>query len=120
MLLDEIGSLCSGKYFCTNRMFVLQPPVGTLRYMMNGEIGEWNNWDHSVKYLIKLTLSIKNWPFFLLCIVSAQGFEYDNLYIHFIMDLPNSESLICIFVLFHVTDLSVCCINLHDIYLRLV
>uniref|UniRef100_A0A669EFQ2 MKS transition zone complex subunit 1 n=1 Tax=Oreochromis niloticus TaxID=8128 RepID=A0A669EFQ2_ORENI len=38
------------------------PPLGILRYMMNGEI------------------------------VSAQGFEYDNLYIHFFMELPNSES----------------------------
>ncbi|TKS83253.1 Meckel syndrome type 1 protein -like protein [Collichthys lucidus] len=34
------------------------PPVGVLRYMMNGEI------------------------------VSAKGFEYDNLYIHFFMELP--------------------------------
>uniref|UniRef100_A0A669CP76 MKS transition zone complex subunit 1 n=1 Tax=Oreochromis niloticus TaxID=8128 RepID=A0A669CP76_ORENI len=38
------------------------PPLGILRYMMNGEI------------------------------VSAQGFEYDNLYIHFFMELPNNWS----------------------------
>ncbi|XP_037323580.2 Meckel syndrome type 1 protein isoform X1 [Pungitius pungitius] len=38
------------------------PPVGILRYMMNGEI------------------------------VSAKGFEYDNLYIHFFMELPNNWS----------------------------
>uniref|UniRef100_A0A3Q3BIB6 MKS transition zone complex subunit 1 n=1 Tax=Kryptolebias marmoratus TaxID=37003 RepID=A0A3Q3BIB6_KRYMA len=38
------------------------PPVGTLRYVMNGEI-------------------------------SAKGFEYDNLFIHFFMDLPNWSSL---------------------------
>ncbi|XP_019941086.2 tectonic-like complex member MKS1 isoform X2 [Paralichthys olivaceus] len=38
------------------------PPVGILRYFMNGEI------------------------------VSAQGFEYDNLYIHFFMELPNNWS----------------------------
>ncbi|XP_017275347.1 Meckel syndrome type 1 protein isoform X2 [Kryptolebias marmoratus] len=38
------------------------PPVGTLRYVMNGEI------------------------------VSAKGFEYDNLFIHFFMDLPNNWS----------------------------
>ncbi|XP_029957534.1 tectonic-like complex member MKS1 isoform X1 [Salarias fasciatus] len=38
------------------------PPMGILRYMMNGEI------------------------------VSAQGFEYDHLYIHFFMELPNSWS----------------------------
>lgn len=36
------------------------PPAGTLRYVMNGEI------------------------------VSAKGFEYDNLYIHFFMELPNN------------------------------
>ncbi|KAM9728502.1 tectonic-like complex member MKS1 isoform 1-T1 [Menidia menidia] len=38
------------------------PPAGILRYMMNGEI------------------------------VLAKGFEYDNLYIHFYMELPNSWS----------------------------
>ncbi|XP_070839951.1 tectonic-like complex member MKS1 isoform X2 [Chaetodon trifascialis] len=38
------------------------PPVGVLRYLMNGEI------------------------------VAARGFEYDNLYIHFFMELPNSWS----------------------------
>uniref|UniRef100_A0A3P9KN97 MKS transition zone complex subunit 1 n=1 Tax=Oryzias latipes TaxID=8090 RepID=A0A3P9KN97_ORYLA len=38
------------------------PPAGTLRYLMNGEI------------------------------VSAQGFEYDNLYIHFFLELPNNWS----------------------------
>uniref|UniRef100_A0A7N8Y7A3 MKS transition zone complex subunit 1 n=1 Tax=Mastacembelus armatus TaxID=205130 RepID=A0A7N8Y7A3_9TELE len=38
------------------------PPVGVLRYMVNGEI------------------------------VSAKGFEYDNLYIHFFMELPNNWS----------------------------
>nr|XP_046266299.1 Meckel syndrome type 1 protein isoform X3 [Scatophagus argus] len=38
------------------------PPVGVLRYLMNGEI------------------------------VSAKGFEYDNLYIHFFMELPNNWS----------------------------
>ncbi|XP_040035532.1 tectonic-like complex member MKS1 isoform X2 [Gasterosteus aculeatus] len=38
------------------------PPVGILRYMMNAEI------------------------------VSAKGFEYDNLYIHFFMELPNNWS----------------------------
>ncbi|KAM8897887.1 tectonic-like complex member MKS1 isoform 1-T1 [Spinachia spinachia] len=38
------------------------PPVGILRYMMNGEI------------------------------VSAKGFEYNNLYIHFFMELPNNWS----------------------------
>ncbi|XP_004561874.2 tectonic-like complex member MKS1 isoform X2 [Maylandia zebra] len=38
------------------------PPLGILRYMTNGEI------------------------------VSAQGFEYDNLYIHFFMELPNNWS----------------------------
>ncbi|XP_030602327.1 tectonic-like complex member MKS1 [Archocentrus centrarchus] len=38
------------------------PPLGILRYLMNGEI------------------------------VSAQGFEYDNLYIHFFMELPNNWS----------------------------
>uniref|UniRef100_A0A8D3A7E9 Meckel syndrome type 1 protein n=1 Tax=Scophthalmus maximus TaxID=52904 RepID=A0A8D3A7E9_SCOMX len=38
------------------------PPLGVLRYVMNGEI------------------------------VSAQGFEYDNLYIHFLMELPNNWS----------------------------
>lgn len=38
------------------------PPPGTLRYVMNGEI------------------------------VSAKGFEYDNLYIHFFMELPNNWS----------------------------
>ncbi|KAM3602157.1 uncharacterized protein V6R79_025205 [Siganus canaliculatus] len=38
------------------------PPVGVLRYVMNGEI------------------------------VSAKGFEYDNLYIHFVMELPNNWS----------------------------
>ncbi|XP_034450288.1 Meckel syndrome type 1 protein homolog [Hippoglossus hippoglossus] len=37
-------------------------PLGILRYFMNGEI------------------------------VSAQGFEYDNLYIHFFMELPNNWS----------------------------
>uniref|UniRef100_H3CQC7 MKS transition zone complex subunit 1 n=1 Tax=Tetraodon nigroviridis TaxID=99883 RepID=H3CQC7_TETNG len=37
------------------------PPVGVLRYFMNGEI------------------------------VSAKGFEYDNLYIHFTMELPTSS-----------------------------
>ncbi|KAM9846524.1 tectonic-like complex member MKS1 [Aulostomus maculatus] len=36
------------------------PPAGILRYLMNGEI------------------------------VSAKGFEYDNLYIHFLMELPNN------------------------------
>ncbi|XP_072231485.1 tectonic-like complex member MKS1 isoform X1 [Leuresthes tenuis] len=38
------------------------PPLGLLRYLMNGEI------------------------------VLAKGFEYDNLYIHFYMELPNSWS----------------------------
>ncbi|KAM4545817.1 tectonic-like complex member MKS1 isoform 3-T3 [Odontesthes bonariensis] len=38
------------------------PPLGILRYLMNGEI------------------------------VLAKGFEYDNLYIHFYMELPNSWS----------------------------
>nr|XP_020454213.1 Meckel syndrome type 1 protein isoform X2 [Monopterus albus] len=38
------------------------PPAGILRYLMNGEI------------------------------VSAEGFEYDNLYIHFFMELPNNWS----------------------------
>ncbi|KAF3840662.1 hypothetical protein F7725_006524 [Dissostichus mawsoni] len=38
------------------------PPLGILRYMMNGEI------------------------------VSAKGFEYDHLYIHFFMELPNNWS----------------------------
>ncbi|KAK9536774.1 hypothetical protein VZT92_006535 [Zoarces viviparus] len=38
------------------------PPIGILRYLMNGEI------------------------------VSAKGFEYDNLYIHFFMELPNNWS----------------------------
>ncbi|XP_028322589.1 tectonic-like complex member MKS1 isoform X2 [Gouania willdenowi] len=38
------------------------PPLGVLRYIMNGEI------------------------------VSAKGFEYDNLYIHFLMELPNNWS----------------------------
>ncbi|XP_047463134.1 Meckel syndrome type 1 protein isoform X2 [Mugil cephalus] len=38
------------------------PPAGVLRYLMNGEI------------------------------VSAEGFEYDNLYIHFFMELPNNWS----------------------------
>ncbi|KAM6907184.1 tectonic-like complex member MKS1 [Xenentodon cancila] len=38
------------------------PPLGVLRYIMNGEI------------------------------VSAKGFEYDNLYIHFFMELPNNWS----------------------------
>uniref|UniRef100_A0A671WIC5 MKS transition zone complex subunit 1 n=2 Tax=Sparus aurata TaxID=8175 RepID=A0A671WIC5_SPAAU len=38
------------------------PPAGVLRYLMNGEI------------------------------VSAKGFEYDNLYIHFFMELPNNWS----------------------------
>ncbi|XP_074467427.1 tectonic-like complex member MKS1 [Sebastes fasciatus] len=38
------------------------PPLGILRYLMNGEI------------------------------VSAKGFEYDNLYIHFFMELPNNWS----------------------------
>ncbi|XP_062264938.1 tectonic-like complex member MKS1 [Platichthys flesus] len=38
------------------------PPLGILRYFMNGEI------------------------------VSAQGFEYDNLYINFFMELPNNWS----------------------------
>uniref|UniRef100_A0A8C5CGV8 MKS transition zone complex subunit 1 n=1 Tax=Gadus morhua TaxID=8049 RepID=A0A8C5CGV8_GADMO len=40
------------------------PPPGVLRLMVNGEI------------------------------VSALGFEYDNLYVHFFMELPNSESLL--------------------------
>ncbi|XP_077596634.1 tectonic-like complex member MKS1 [Stigmatopora nigra] len=38
------------------------PPSGVLRYLMNGEI------------------------------VSAKGFEYDNLYVHFIMELANNWS----------------------------
>ncbi|XP_057676899.1 Meckel syndrome type 1 protein isoform X2 [Corythoichthys intestinalis] len=38
------------------------PPSGVLRYLMNGEI------------------------------VSARGFEYDNLYVHFIMELANNWS----------------------------
>ncbi|XP_041865309.1 Meckel syndrome type 1 protein isoform X2 [Melanotaenia boesemani] len=38
------------------------PPIGLLRYLMNGEI------------------------------VSAKGFEYDNLYIHFYLELPNNWS----------------------------
>uniref|UniRef100_A0A3P8VI02 MKS transition zone complex subunit 1 n=1 Tax=Cynoglossus semilaevis TaxID=244447 RepID=A0A3P8VI02_CYNSE len=38
------------------------PPAGILRYLVNGEI------------------------------VSAQGFEYDNLYIHFFMELPSNWS----------------------------
>ncbi|KAK2828677.1 hypothetical protein Q5P01_019711 [Channa striata] len=38
------------------------PPGGVLRYLMNGEI------------------------------VSAKGFEYDNLYIHFFVELPNNWS----------------------------
>ncbi|KAM9333507.1 tectonic-like complex member MKS1 [Pholidichthys leucotaenia] len=38
------------------------PPAGILRYLMNGEI------------------------------VSAKGFEYDNLYIHFFMELPKNWS----------------------------
>ncbi|XP_033490910.1 tectonic-like complex member MKS1 isoform X1 [Epinephelus lanceolatus] len=38
------------------------PPMGILRYLMNGEI------------------------------VSAKGFEYDDLYIHFFMELPNNWS----------------------------
>ncbi|XP_073335269.1 tectonic-like complex member MKS1 [Pagrus major] len=38
------------------------PPAGVLRYLMNGEI------------------------------VSAKGFEFDNLYIHFFMELPNNWS----------------------------
>ncbi|KAM8835387.1 tectonic-like complex member MKS1 [Synchiropus picturatus] len=38
------------------------PPPGVLRYVMNGEI------------------------------VSAKGFEYDNLYIHFLMELPSNWS----------------------------
>ncbi|XP_029304119.1 tectonic-like complex member MKS1 [Cottoperca gobio] len=38
------------------------PPIGILRYLMNGEI------------------------------VSAKGFEYDNLYIHFFMEVPNNWS----------------------------
>ncbi|XP_031428421.1 Meckel syndrome type 1 protein [Clupea harengus] len=36
------------------------PPIGVLRLLINGEI------------------------------VSAKGFEYDNLYIHFVLDLPNN------------------------------
>uniref|UniRef100_A0A3P9PV87 MKS transition zone complex subunit 1 n=1 Tax=Poecilia reticulata TaxID=8081 RepID=A0A3P9PV87_POERE len=43
------------------------PPVGILRYLLHGEI------------------------------VSANDFEYDNLYINFFMELPNSESLILSF-----------------------
>ncbi|XP_042355626.1 Meckel syndrome type 1 protein isoform X2 [Plectropomus leopardus] len=38
------------------------PPLGILRYVINGEI------------------------------VSAKGFEYDNLYIHFFMEMPNNWS----------------------------
>uniref|UniRef100_A0A672MXQ7 Meckel syndrome type 1 protein-like n=1 Tax=Sinocyclocheilus grahami TaxID=75366 RepID=A0A672MXQ7_SINGR len=38
------------------------PPLGILRLIVNGEI------------------------------VSAQGYEYDNLYVHFFLDLPNSKS----------------------------
>ncbi|XP_061819040.1 tectonic-like complex member MKS1 isoform X1 [Nerophis lumbriciformis] len=38
------------------------PPAGILRYLMNGEI------------------------------VSAKGFEYDNIYVHYIMELPNNWS----------------------------
>ncbi|KAM9788760.1 tectonic-like complex member MKS1 [Neosynchiropus ocellatus] len=38
------------------------PPAGILRYVMNGEI------------------------------VSAKGFEYDNLYVHFLMELPSNWS----------------------------
>ncbi|XP_041865308.1 Meckel syndrome type 1 protein isoform X1 [Melanotaenia boesemani] len=41
---------------------IVQPPIGLLRYLMNGEI------------------------------VSAKGFEYDNLYIHFYLELPNNWS----------------------------
>ncbi|XP_061819043.1 tectonic-like complex member MKS1 isoform X4 [Nerophis lumbriciformis] len=37
------------------------PPAGILRYLMNGEI------------------------------VSAKGFEYDNIYVHYIMELPNKS-----------------------------
>uniref|UniRef100_A0A3B4E0F9 MKS transition zone complex subunit 1 n=1 Tax=Pygocentrus nattereri TaxID=42514 RepID=A0A3B4E0F9_PYGNA len=40
----------------------LQPPPGILRLLVNGEI------------------------------VSAQGYEYDNLYVHFFLELPNSWS----------------------------
>ncbi|XP_037543202.1 Meckel syndrome type 1 protein isoform X1 [Nematolebias whitei] len=50
------------------------PPVGTLRYVMNGEI------------------------------VSAKGFEYDNLYIHFFMDLPNNWSSLPFYTLSGVTQ----------------
>ncbi|KAF7648746.1 hypothetical protein LDENG_00152350 [Lucifuga dentata] len=38
------------------------PPIGVLRYLMNGEI------------------------------VSAKGFEYDNLYVHILMELPSNWS----------------------------
>uniref|UniRef100_A0A8C8E1S8 MKS transition zone complex subunit 1 n=1 Tax=Oryzias sinensis TaxID=183150 RepID=A0A8C8E1S8_9TELE len=54
------------------------PPAGTLRYLMNGEI------------------------------VSAQGFEYDNLYIHFFLELPNSKSLVPVVQCFYILFVFVC------------
>lgn len=61
------------------------PPPGILRLIVNGEI------------------------------VSAQGYEYDNLYVHFFLDLPNSKSTYSqphregkIFQRFKVTLIHVC------------
>lgn len=72
---------------------LIQPPVGVLRYFMNGEIGESNTCysDHCICKI--LIIGVSNLPphasaFFP---VSAKGFEYDNLYIHFTIELPTSE-----------------------------
>lgn len=37
-------------------------------------------------------MPIIQFPFTSFYPVSAKGFEYDNLYIHFFMELPNSKS----------------------------
>lgn len=78
---------------CSYQNLFLQPPLGILRYMTNGEIGEQTYRAHFYRYFRKLTDFIIQMSFFCssLCPVSAQGFEYDNLYIHFFMELPNSE-----------------------------
>lgn len=71
--------------------FLLQPPVGVLRYLINGEIGELCS---SLLFWNTILIAKSSLFYIVVCIftVSAQGFEYDNLYIHFFMELPASKA----------------------------
>lgn len=63
---------------------------------MNGEIGELRSslLTEQEFFLTAFLIAKSNLLYFLVYIstVSAQGFEYDNLYIHFFMELPASKA----------------------------